>query len=165
MKTLYLVRHAKSSWTESGLGDFERPLNKRGKHDAPMMGERLLKRGVKIDHIVSSPARRARKTLKAISEKMGWPEENIFFEDRIYEAGESTLLDIVSGFDDEFDSAMMVGHNPGFTMLAESLSGQNFGNIPTCGVVCLNFDVDSWKAAVRGLGTVVFYDYPKNIED
>jgi phosphohistidine phosphatase len=162
MKLLIIVRHAKSSWKEPSLADFDRPLNKRGKADAPEMGRRLAARGVRPDLVVSSPARRARKTAQAVVKELGLDKDGIVEEGAIYEAGLSTLAALTRGLDDKSEQVVLVGHNPGLTELAEYLSGEMFGNIPTGGAVGLEFDVDSWSDLKRGAGQVLFADFPKD---
>ena len=161
MKRLYLIRHAKSSWKDQGLADIERPLNKRGKQDAPFMGKRLKETKVHPDLIVSSPAKRALKTAKVIAEEIGYPKKRIKTDESIYLAGVSTLLHVIQNIEDSYQQVMLFGHNPGFTDLAESLTNQKFDNIPTCGIVCMDFDINSWKKVSEGKGKVVFFDYPK----
>lgn len=162
MKRLYLVRHAKSSWKDATLEDFDRPLNKRGKQDAPLMGK-LFKSHYKLspDLIVSSPAKRAAKTAKVIAKEIGFPKKQIVYEGAIYEAGVPPLLSVIRKIDDSADQVMLFGHNPGLTMLAEYLIGVVVDNIPTCGIFCIDFDVDSWKEVGEGRGKEVFFDYPK----
>ena len=162
MKRLTLVRHAKSSWEESGLADFERPLGKRGKKDAPVMGERLAARGDPPDLVVSSPAKRARKTAKLIARELDLPDEGLTWKEEIYLAETDMLLKVVRGLDDRFGHVMLVGHNPGLTELGNLLGDCGIENIPTCGVLCLDFDAESWKTVGPDSGTLVFYDTPKN---
>ncbi len=161
MKRLYLVRHAKSSWKDATLEDFDRPLNKRGQRDAPFMGKRLKFYKVSPDLIMSSPAKRAAKTAKVIAEEIGFPKKQIVYEDAIYEAGVKSLLRVIREINDSASQVLLFGHNPGLTMLAEYLSDAVIDNIPTCGVFCLDFNVTSWENVEEGKGTIVFFDYPK----
>jgi len=164
VKTLYLHRHAKSDWGDKDLSDFERPLNKRGKKDAPAMGRHLAeKRNAKPELIISSPAKRAIKTAKAIAKELNCPKEKIRQELKIYEASVDDLLDIINGINDSYNSAMIFGHNPGFTYLAAQISDADIDNIPTCGVCRIDFDIDSWKEVKTRTGKIVFFDYPPNI--
>jgi len=162
MKRLTLVRHAKSSWKDESLRDFDRPLNKRGKHDAPMMGARLAQRKLKPDLIVSSPAKRAIRTARVIADAIGYPRKQISEQNSIYEASHDALLEMIQEFDDTFQHMMLFGHNPAFTYLAKSLIHEHIENVPTCGIVCIDFDVGSWSAVDHGKGQLVFFDYPKN---
>lgn len=161
MKRLILVRHAKSSWKDASLADFDRPLNKRGKQDAPMMGQRLADRGIVPDCIVSSPAKRARRTARSVAEALDYPEEDILFEETIYEAGIPDLLWVVRDLDDSDDEVVLVGHNPGFTDLCNLLSGEAIPNLPTCAVACIAFALCSWDQIGPQTGELVFFDYPK----
>lgn len=161
MKTLFVVRHAKSSWKEASLNDFDRPLNKRGKHDAPEMGKRLKRAQVKPDLIISSPAKRALDTAEIIAKEVGYPEGSIRKIDTIYEASLSDLIALIHALDDRYDTILLVGHNPGLTYLLNHLSGEHVQNLPTCGIYGLSFEVDSWKKIVRHSGRVVFADSPK----
>jgi phosphohistidine phosphatase len=161
MKTLILARHAKSSWKKP-LPDHLRPLNKRGKRDAPMMGERLAKREIKPDAIISSPATRALATAKTIAQEIGYPQDEIRVDERLHGASAFELLEIIQEMDDHLDCVMLFGHNPGLTDLANDL-GCDIGNIPTCGVVEMKFDIDSWATVGDVDPTHVDFDYPKNL--
>ena len=161
MKRLYLIRHAKSSWKHPALADFDRPLNKRGKRDAPFMGKRLKKYASRPDLMVSSPAKRALKTAGIMAKELGFPVTKIVTDASIYAAGVSDLLDVIHNIDDAFHRVMMYGHNPGLTRLAEHLTHRRVENIPTCGIFCIDFDIDSWREVPEGGGRVVFFDYPK----
>lgn len=161
MKRLYLIRHAKSSWKDHTLDDCERPLNKRGKRDAPFMGQRLNSYQVRPDLILSSPAKRALKTAKMIAEKLEYPKDRIATDGSIYEAGISSLLNVIHCIDDANHHVFLFGHNPGLTMLAEYFTNRPIGNMPTCSIVCIDFDVTSWEKINADNGTMVFFDYPK----
>ena len=160
MKTLYLARHAKSSWKHPELSDIERPLNKRGKRDAPYIGNLLKEKGVKLELLISSPAVRARKTAVVIAELIDYPKSEILIDDNIYESSSSELINIIKGFDDKYNSVMMFGHNPGFTMLNNYLTDSFIDNIPTCGVVGIRFN-SSWKKIDSDSGKAFFFIYPK----
>ena len=161
MKTLYLVRHAKSSWKYPKLDDFERPLNKRGRKNAPFMGSILSKLNVSPDLIVSSPANRAAMTARIIAAALDYPLENIRYKEAVYEFGEKALIDIVKKIDDAVDQAMLVGHNPATNGLANYIGDQSIGNIPTCGVFCVELDIASWSNIKAHCGQVKFFEYPK----
>ena len=161
MKRLYLIRHAKSSWKDPDLTDMERPLNKRGKHDAPFMGERLSRYNVQPDLLISSPAKRALSTAKLIAKEIGYPSKDIAANESAYLAGVPSLLNTIHGIDDSHSRVMLFGHNPGLTELAVYLSNHHVDNIPTCGIFCIDFDVDSWKDVSERTGSFAFFDYPK----
>lgn len=161
MKTLYIVRHAKSSWDYPELTDFERPLNKRGLRDAPFMGKILKEMGILPELIISSPALRAYKTAKIISEEIGYQLEDIETSESLYEYGTKEALQIIQSVDDEINSLMIFGHNPTLTQLNNYLSNNRIDNIPTCGITSIIFNVDKWNKIKTGLGKEEFFEYPK----
>ncbi len=162
MKTVILVRHAKSSWKDSSRKDFDRPLNERGKRDAPLMGEKLKERKILPGLILSSPAKRAKKTAIVIAKAIGYPAKKIRFEDKMYHSGAGALLEMVRAQEDAHETIMLFGHNPDFSDLAEMLLQRKPGySIPTTGVCCIRFPVDSWRKVQQGEGETVFFDYPK----
>ena len=163
MKTLYLVRHAKSSWDFPQLQDFDRPLNKRGQKNAPEMGERLKLKGILPDLLMSSPANRAITTARKIAKKIGYPKEAIKENERIYHGSEHTLTEIIRSTPNDIGELMLFGHNPGFTGLANMLGDQWIDNIPTCGIVAITFDVDNWQSVAPQIGKNLFFDYPKRV--
>jgi len=160
MKYLYLVRHAKSDWKNTGLADIERPLNERGKRDAPFMGKILVDKKVNPDLILSSTAKRARKTAIAIAKKLDINDDKILFDENIYEASAGELMNIVNSIEDKYNSVMIFGHNPGLTTLHNSLSNHYIDNIPTCGIVALKFDT-GWKNLGSAASELMFFEYPK----
>ncbi len=163
-KTLYLVRHAKSSWKNEGLTDAERPLNKRGKHDAPLMGKLLGQRGEKPDLLISSPAKRALSTAKLLAHELGYTKENIVVMEELYMADVSDFLKIVQNINDTAVSIMLFSHNPGITYFANFISGSDIENIPTAGVVRIDLDISSWIDADKTKGNRVFFEYPKKYQ-
>jgi phosphohistidine phosphatase len=162
MKTLYLMRHAKSSWKDPDLADHERPLNKRGKKDAPEMGRRLKKQGVQLDIIVSSDAKRAMDTAAAVATILGLPSKLIRPTTVLYHGSPDRILDVVYALKNKWKQAMVVGHNPGFTELANRFYPHAITNVPTAGIVALGFDVSSWRHIERGNLDFSYFDYPKN---
>ena len=162
MKRLYLIRHAKSSWDDPDLSDIDRPLNKRGKKDAPIMGERLKnEHKAKPDLIISSPAKRAIRTARVIAKEIGYSKEKIEIKDSLYASGVTAMLNVIHYLDDSLDEVMLFGHNPDLTSLANHLSNQHVDNIPTCGIFCVDFDLKSWQDVKKGKGIFKFLDYPK----
>jgi phosphohistidine phosphatase len=161
MKRLLMVRHAKSSWDEAYVSDFERPLNKRGRRDAPIMGAVLRDRNEDVQYIRSSPAVRALTTARLLAEVLSYPLANIVTDDSMYGASAMTLQSIIQSIPDTIDQAMLVGHNPGMHMLAEALVDFREVNLPTCGIVCAEFSTASWAQAGKGTGRLVYFDYPK----
>jgi phosphohistidine phosphatase len=161
MKTLILIRHAKSSWKNPGVPDRDRPLKKRSKRDAPIMGERLAERGIEVDRVICSPATRALATAEVITEEIGFPWDEIVVDERLYHADAFEMLEVIQGLDDYLDCVMCFGHNPGLTDLVNYLSPHYIDNVPTCGVVELRFDVDTWALVGEFEPVEVNFDYPK----
>ncbi len=162
MKTLYIVRHAKSSWDFEALLDFDRPLKDRGVNDAADMASRLNRAGHVPELIISSPATRALQTAKIFCEGLDIPESRISLSDDFYDAGCEDLMNVISRMDDTFSSLMIFGHNPGFTELANHLGTMVIDNIPSSGIVVLKFNTGKWEEIDRQLITKEFFDYPKN---
>lgn len=164
MKKLYIIRHAKSSWTDPMASDFERGLNDRGKSDAPKMGKRFKEKEIHPDVIVSSAAKRALSTARRISEIIKFRKERIKTDSRLYHANEDTILSVVREIKDKHDIAMIFGHNPGLTGFVNDLSSEeiHIDNIPTCGIVAFSLPVDSWKDITWNSGKMLFFDYPKS---
>jgi phosphohistidine phosphatase len=160
MKTLYLVRHAKSSWANPRLTDFDRPLKNRGKRDAPVMGKVLKDKKVKIELILSSPAKRTKKTAIAIAEKLGYPEKKILFNEDLYEASSNTIIKVLKKIDEKYDSVMIFGHNPGLTLMNNHVSDHYIDNIPTCGIIALQLD-KKWSDLDKNTCKFLFFEYPK----
>ena len=161
MKTLYLVRHAKSSWKYPDLDDFERPLNKRGHKSAPLMGKILEKLKVTPDLVISSPATRAAMTARTIADKINYPLEDIRYSEAIYEFSANALIRAIEQIDDTVNKAMIVGHNPALTDLANFFAGKPISNIPTCGVFCVDLDISSWTKISEHCGKLIFFEFPK----
>ena len=160
MKTLFLVRHAKSSRDDPSLPDRERPLDDRGKRDAPQMGQRLARRHVKPDLLVSSPALRALTTAHLIADEIGYRRKDIVVDDRLYASSPDDLLAVIRALDSKLDRVMLVGHNPEFSDLAHRLSSE-IVDMPTSAVAEYNFDTKAWTdiGEVEPAKTVL--DYPK----
>jgi len=162
MKKLLIMRHAKANLGDAFENDFDRTLSDRGKKDAPEMGKRLKKNGVKPDLIISSPAARALKTAKEIAKEIDYPEKNIVTEPEIYQADIIDLIKVIRNLDDKNNKVMLFGHNPGLTGLVGYLTNQFIDNIPTSGVVQINFDFQTWKQVTQQSGKFISFDYPKN---
>jgi len=161
MKRLLLVRHAKSSWDHPDLSDFERPLNRRGHHDAPLMGRILKEMNVVSDLIISSPAVRAISTARYFAESMDYPLEKIITNDQLYDAIPSDIINVISEVGKSVNALMIVGHNPGLTEAADQLSGKINDNIVTSAIFNIDFDTDSWKKISRKNARIGFYEFPK----
>ncbi len=165
MKTLTIVRHAKSSWDDRSLSDRERPLNARGRKDAPLMGRRIAAAGIRPSLIVSSPAVRAWKTARAVARELNYPMEFLQRESNLYLASVEEILDVVSVQDNQFNNLMIVGHNPGLTEFANFLSPGLTNNLPTAGIVCVAIERDDWTLHARPSTELLLYDYPRNAKE
>ncbi|MEX2491133.1 MAG: histidine phosphatase family protein [Nitrospirales bacterium] len=164
MKTLYLSRHAKSSWNNSNLSDHARPLNDRGERDAPQMGKRLRKRKPQPTIIIASSAVRAETTATLLAEAIGYPVSDITIDERLYGAEVKDVVSIIGELDNAIDCAMLVGHNPTFTDLINALSGSQIENVPTCGIAVLKFPTKTWSKIGEVQGELLDFDYPKKGE-
>ena len=161
MKTLFLIRHAKSSWDDTALPDKDRPLNDRGKRDAPKMGKRLAKRDVKPDLILSSPARRTLTTAEIIAKKLDYKRKDIVVDDRLYAGAVRDLLNVIHKLGDKLERVMLFGHNPELTELAHRLSSE-ITHMPTCAVAQFTFATKSWSNIGKAKLASVELDYPRN---
>ena len=163
MKRLYLVRHAKSDWGKPGLADFDRPLNKRGKKDAPKMGEHLKSVWqVKPDYVLCSTAKRAQATAKRLLKALEYPKDQIVWQERIYSGHSTDILDLVRRIDSGCEQVMVIGHNPDITELINDLTGSDIFDVPTCGVAGIDLDIDVWQDVASG--KLVFFEVPKQID-
>lgn len=161
MKTLYLIRHAKSSWKDSSLPDIDRPLNSRGKRDAPFMGKVLFQKDVQPDLLVSSPAKRARKTAVAFARALDYPKAQIQIDPAIYEASIEDLFKVIRAWADDLSSVLLFGHNMTYTMLANLYANPSLDNVPTTGIVAIQFEINKWDAVTTHNGQMLFFEYPK----
>jgi phosphohistidine phosphatase len=164
VKRLILLRHAKSSWSDSSLADAERPLSVRGESDAPLMGDRLRERGARPDVIIASPSARTRRTAKLIARKLGYPEGEIKLEPALYLAGPDTVLEIIAAQAGLANSVIVVGHNPGLTALVNRLLPDfALDDLPTTGAVALDLETEIWTNLLDAPRRLAYYDYPKNM--
>ncbi len=164
MKTLFLLRHAKSSWDYPRLRDFERPLATRGRQDVPLMGSRFAAREAGVDCIIASPAVRARSTAILMAEVIGFPADDIASNPDLYFCGTAMYLKAAGLVDEACQSAMLVGHNPTITDFANEMTNGDIANIPTCGLVELTLPIDHWSQIHRGQATLARFDFPKSGE-
>jgi phosphohistidine phosphatase len=160
MKTLFLVRHAKSSWNDAALPDRDRPLNDRGRHEAQEMGRRLAERGVKPDLVVSSPAVRALATAEAIAKMLDYKRKDIVVNDHLYAGRADDLFDVIQELGDRPRRVMLVGHNPELTDLAHHFSSE-IVRMPTCAIAEFTFDGKSWSDIRKVKPLEVALDGPK----
>ena len=158
MKKIYFIRHAKAV-EEGESDDFERDLSERGKKDLVLMCERLKKHEVRADAIFSSSAKRCAKTAQKLTEAIKF-KKKIKFKDELYGAQTHELLAFIREFDDKFQSVFIIGHNDAITEICELLSDAAIGNIPTCGIFCVEFDSDFKEIKEHG-AKALFFDYPK----
>ncbi len=161
MKTLLIIRHAKSSWADPGQTDIERPLNDRGKKDAPEMAKRLKDQKLKIDLFVSSPAKRAHKTAKFFAEEFGAAKDDILIVKELYEAAATTFYKVVANFKDKHNTIALFSHNPGITDFVNTLTNVQIDNMPTCAVFAVSIPGESWSAFKEAEKNFLFFDYPK----
>jgi phosphohistidine phosphatase len=139
--------------------DFDRGLNKRGLKDAPFMAKRLKKYDVTPDIIISSPAKRALTTANIIAKTLN--TANLVTKQELYESDANSYLNIIRNIDDKYKTVFIVGHNPSITHICESLSGAYIGNIPTCGIFCIEFDTDFFSQVTAVCAKKLFFDFPK----
>lgn len=161
MPLLTLIRHAKSSWDYPELSDFERPLNERGRRDAPRMALRA-QALPKVTRLISSPATRALATARVFAEHLGIDFDLIQIEPRVYEASRKTLLEVINGIAQSPPHVMLFGHNPGFSELAHTLGDCPFDEMPTCAIAHFRLEGKGWKEVGPGSGTLVRYLFPKD---
>ena len=161
MKTLLLVRHAKSSWDDPSMNDIDRPLNDRGKNDAPEMAKRLAGKKIKIDAMVSSPAKRAKQTCKHFAKEFDLKKKDIMIEPGLYEAGPENFYEVMEGLKNKWDAVVIFSHNPGITYFANSLTETHIDDMPTCSMFAIKIDIDKWKDFKTAKKEFWFFDYPK----
>lgn len=161
MKSIHLIRHAKSSWENPIASDFYRKLNERGLRDAPFMAEELKKLAYHPDYILCSPAKRTTKTAEFFTEKLNLHQNHIHFEQRIYEASLKTLLEVLNEIPNQYNNIALIGHNPAITQLSNFLTTDYIDNIPTCGIVKIEMDIEDWQHIIEGIGRKLFFIYPK----
>jgi phosphohistidine phosphatase len=161
MKKLLLIRHAKSSWADAGMDDFDRPLNERGKADAPLMAQRLLKKDVQIDVFISSTARRAQKTCALFMNEYAIDKEQMILKPELYLAPPEVFYKCITETANEYDTIAIVAHNPGITDCANSLTTTKVDDMPTCAVYAVNVETDDWKKFSTSKKEFWFFDYPK----
>jgi phosphohistidine phosphatase len=164
VKTVLLIRHAKSSWTDASLNDFERPLNDRGKRDAPLMARRLIDKKLHIDAFISSPAKRARKTASIFAKEFGIDENEIIYKTELYGAPSEVFYEVIKHLDNDTQTVALFSHNPGITDFANSLTKVRADDMPTCSIFAIQSDATNWKQFGESNKTFLFFDYPKATE-
>ena len=161
MKKLFIIRHAKSSWKDESLKDYDRPLNKRGESNAPMMAKRFKDKNIFPDAIISSPANRAKMTAFLLADGLGFTKE-IIYKEKLYEADTKEIKEILRTVDNKEATLFLIGHNPELNMFAQEYLGFD-ENIVTCGVVEVEFSCDKWSDISKQNAKFVSYDYPKKL--
>jgi phosphohistidine phosphatase len=161
MKTICFIRHAKSE-QNTNCADIDRTLNARGEKDAPLMLERLKRYGIKPDIVISSTAKRALSTAKVFAD--GFYGVEFTLNERLYLTPICAYLDVIRAIEDKYKCVFIVGHNPTITNICENLSGELIGNIPTCGIFCMTFDVGRFEDISANSGQKLFFDFPKRVE-
>lgn len=161
MKNLIVIRHAKSSWDNPELEDRERPLNKRGNEDSLLMANVLKQYNLHIDKIFCSTAQRVKSTIEIFARELGIENNRIEYIDELYNASRRDILNFLKKLEDNLSSVAIVGHNPGLTDLVHFLLYDFDHELPTCSVVNINLDIEKWSNLKSGLGTLVFFEYPK----
>lgn len=163
MRTLYLLRHAKSSWKDASLADFERPLKRRGREAAEQMGRFLGSKKVSLPLLISSPAVRTRETIAMVMRHASLEAEPLF-DQRIYEASLATLVQVVAEIPNGKKAAMLIGHNPGMEELLAFLTHES-RHMPTCALARISIEGASWKAVGRGAGKLEWFVTPKDLAE
>jgi phosphohistidine phosphatase len=161
MKTLYLVRHAKSSWGDPALSDRDRPLNERGLRDVATMGTRLARRDVKPDMLLCSPATRALTTAEHLAKALGIKHKDMVVTERLYAAPAKELLSVIQELGDKPNRVMLVAHNPGLTELVRHFASEIY-DMPTCAIAEFTFAAPSWVDIGNAEPANVVLDHPKN---
>lgn len=165
MKTLYLVRHAKSDWGNENLKDIDRPLNQRGYNDAYLLSKQFAKEQAHPELIITSTATRAYSTCTIFARALNYKEENILLVPQIYEAPVDSILSSIATIDDKTNSLMVFGHNPGFTNTFNEISDSDIDDLPTCGILGIKFDIKSWNEIYTKRGKAFLSLFPKNFRD
>jgi len=166
MKKLCLFRHAKSTYASLGTDDVDRPLHEVGFINAPMMGHVITEQHkFKPDLILTSNAKRALQTSKLVAEAIGYDEKKIQIEDKLYEAGVEALLNQIQLIEEKYKSVLLIGHNPGLTLLANFLTDQHIGNLATCGSIAIEFNTKTWDNITDAENKILFTDEPKNHQE
>lgn len=165
MKQLFIIRHAKSDWGDFTLPDFERPLNERGKADAPVMAKRLLSKKIKIDAFISSPARRAKKTCKLFCKEFHIDDNEIIFIEKLYNAQVEIFFETILSLDNKYEHVAIFAHNPGVTDFANRLcKNVHIDEMPTCAIFAVEADIANWKMFKQSEKSFLFFDYPKKTD-
>jgi len=163
MKSILFIRHAKSSWDDPLMSDFDRPLNDRGKKDAPQMAKFLLEKKVPIDTFISSPAKRAKKTAQYFIKEYGFEDEIIILKSELYHPAETVFFDVIENVPDEANHLAIFSHNPAITNFVNMLTDKiRIDDVPTCGIFAIKTQAKQWSDFRKAEKEFWFFDYPKN---
>lgn len=162
MKTLFLVRHAKSSWDNTGIDDIDRPLNERGKKDAVEMAKRLKEKKIDVGLLLSSPAKRALKTAKLFADELDLDKSELEINDKLYPASVAAFLETIHQIKDKYESVIIFSHNPALTEFVNTLTNVHIDDMPTCSIFAVQTDAASWTQFLKSSKLFLFFDYPKN---
>jgi len=160
MKTVYFIRHASAEDKTPGQRDFDRDLATKGKQDAQLMAKKQKMQGIQPDLILSSSAYRAFNTARVFAEALEYPEDQIQIQDKLYEAEPDTIHETLFELDDNKRTVLLFGHNPGLSELVIELSGEKGDILPTCGIACIEFDVEKWVEATKANARMAYQDFP-----
>lgn len=161
MKSILIIRHAKSSWDNTDVSDFDRPLNDRGKDDAPKMAKRLLERHVSIDAFISSSAKRARKTAALFMKEFDGDKDQIILVPELYLAGPDAFYEAIASAPASAKTIAVFAHNPGITDFANELTDVRIDDMPTCAIFAVKADIKNWSEFRDAEKQYWFFDYPK----
>lgn len=162
LRTVVLIRHAKSSHENPEWLDIERPLGPRGYNDAPFMGEKLKEKGINFDLIIASPSQRTTETIHLICKEIGYPVDNIIWDSSVYLSSSENLINIIRELDNGINTVGIVGHNPSMTEMANSLQkNEKIENVPTTGIVSVSFAIENWADLKLKKGKLNYFIYPK----
>ena len=164
MKTVLLIRHAKSSWGDLSLPDFDRPLNSRGKTDAPMMAKRVNNKKIDIDAFISSPAKRARKTAEIFAKEYGIKKTDVLLVPELYHASDSIFYETIAKAPGGSNSIAIFSHNPGITEFVNRLTANRVDNMPTCSIFAVKADINHWSEFELATKEFYFFDFPKSAD-
>lgn len=165
MKTIFLIRHAKSSWEDYSLKDIERPLNTRGKRDAPFMSKVFQAKEGIPELLISSPALRAKTTAYIFAEQLGIPQSEVRIVKEIYEAYTTEILYIIKEIENDYNTIVLFGHNPSITDVANIFGDQYVPNVPTCGIIKISSSAESWADFDKTNAKLSAFHFPKQYLD
>ena len=168
MKTVYIVRHAKSSWEYEGIQDIDRPLKKRGILDAHLVSNYLSNQIEKPDIFVSSSAIRALHTAMIFADNFNYPLANLFIKKSLYSFSDGYLVKTIMALDDAFDTAIIFSHDHGINTFVNKFGNKEILHVPTCGVIGIQFDTEHWKSINKDKtikkGKTVLFETPKHLK-